>query len=196
MAILTDSGRVAIARAIQNEALYLAWGVGDPAWDTTQEIEPITATQLVSEIGRRRASVVGYCLPDSQGDIITREGGRYRQTQVPSKYLFMRFAFDFQDGGDAMIRELGVFMHTRVHDALPPGQMYFTPEQIVDPGTLLLLERIPRTPRTPSQRTTYETVLTLWDRTPRPWPSRPLSTTTTDLTRSSATNSTCSAPAM
>lgn len=160
MAILTDSGRVAIARAIVAQPLYLAWGLGNPAWDLQSDPEPIDADSLVAEIGRRRASVVGFCVPDDAGEIVTVEGGRYRQSLAPTKWVFMRFAFDFQDGGDAAIRELGVFMHVETDPSLPPGQMYFTPEQVLDPGTLLLLERIPRTPLSPSQRTTYETVFT------------------------------------
>ena len=160
MAILTDSGRVAIAQAIQNEPVHLAWGTGDPSWDDLPEAESITATALVGEIGRRRASVVGFCIPDASGDIITTDG-RFLSSITPTKYLFFRFAFDFSEGGDAFIRELGVFLGTQTHPDLPIGQMYFTPNQVTNPGTLLLLERIARVPRAPSVRTTYEAVFTI-----------------------------------
>lgn len=160
MAILTTSGRIAIAKAIQNENIHLAWGSGDPSWDTTPAQEPLSATGLVTEVGRRKASVVGYCTPDDQGEIITTNG-RFQPSQTPTQYLFFRFAFDFTDGGEATIRELGVFVGTVTDPDLPSGQMYFLPGQIVSPGTLLLIERITAVPRSPSVRTTYETVFTI-----------------------------------
>jgi hypothetical protein len=38
MAILTTSGRAALAAAIKQQTLHLALGEGDPLWDTTKEI--------------------------------------------------------------------------------------------------------------------------------------------------------------
>lgn len=160
MSILTNSGRVAIAQSIANEQVFLAWGTGNPAWDDEPEIEPIEAAALIAEIGRRKASIVGFCEPNDQGDIVTTDG-RFLSSVSPTKYLFFRFSFDFADGYDAEIRELGVFLGTETDPALPPGQMYFTPDQITNPGTMLLLERIERVPRSPSVRTTYEAVFTI-----------------------------------
>lgn len=162
MAILVDSGRVAIAQALASGPLYLAWGSGLAAWDTALEPEPIDATALVTEFGRRLAATQGYCTPDAAGEIVTQEGGRYRESAAPTKWLFLRFSFDFADGGNEVVRELGVFAHVTVDPALPPGQRYFTPDQIVDPGKLLLLERLARpTYLSNSQRNIYETVFTL-----------------------------------
>lgn len=148
-------------RAIANESLYLAWGLGDPEWGQTPPLEPIGDTALVAEIGRRRAAFVGYCTPDPDGDIVTVTDGRFQSSNAPTKWLYFRFSFDFADGGDAIIREMAVFMHTEIAPDLPPGQMYFPPEDIADPGTMLLLERIAPVTLTASQRTIYETVFTL-----------------------------------
>ena len=38
MAILTTSGRAAIAASIQQQPIHLAWGEGNPAWEHTKEI--------------------------------------------------------------------------------------------------------------------------------------------------------------
>lgn len=158
MAIITETGRIAIARAIQNEPIYLAWGAGDPAWDQTPVPEDVAAAALHAEIGRRRASVVGYCVPHSEGDILVPGGARFLQSAVPTKHLFFRFAFDSEDGGDAGIRELGVFVGTVPHADCPPGQMYFTPDQVADPGVLLMVERVALVTLSASSRETYETV--------------------------------------
>lgn len=157
MSILTYSGRVAIAKAIANESIFLAWGVGDPSWDDTPVVEDIAADSLYAEIGRRRASVVGYCLPDEAGEIVTTDG-RFAQSVDPTRYLFFRFAFDYADAADANIRELGVFLGTEVNPELPPGQMYYTPSQLTATGTLLLLEHITKYPRSQSSRIVYEQV--------------------------------------
>lgn len=158
MALITESGRIAIARAIQNEPVYLAWGSGDPAWDGAPVPEDSDATGLVAEVGRRRASVVSYCTPHAEGDIVVAGGVRYLQSVTPTKYLLFRFAFDFGDGGDAGIRELGVFLGTVPRADLPPGQQYFTPDQIADPGVLLMLEHIALRNLDANSRENYETV--------------------------------------
>jgi hypothetical protein len=157
MAVMVNSGRAAIAAAIANEPIHLAWGTGDAAWDETPAPEPVDATALENEVGRRTASVIGFCTPDEAGEIVTQDG-RFTESSEPTKYLFFRFSFDFSDGGDVSVRELGVFLDTQTDPGLPPGQMYFTPAEVIDPGALLLLERISATPQTPNTRTTYETV--------------------------------------
>jgi len=43
MAILTASGRAALAAAIKQQTLHIALGEGDPLWDTTKAIStPLT----------------------------------------------------------------------------------------------------------------------------------------------------------
>lgn len=39
MAILTQSGRAAIASSIKQQAIHLAWGTGDSTWESTHESE-------------------------------------------------------------------------------------------------------------------------------------------------------------
>lgn len=159
MAILTNSGRVATATAVKSQEIHLAWGSGAEQWDILAEPENITDTTLVSEIGRRKASFVAYCVPDEEGDIEV-PNGKFRTSATPTKYLYMRFSFDFSDAPASSIRELGVFVGTKVLDGLPPGQMYFVPAEIEDPGMLLMLEHIPRFDRSASVRQTFEFVVT------------------------------------
>lgn len=107
LATLTQSGRAAIARAIAAQPLFLAWGSGDPAWDADDATLPslVTATRLVNELGRRRASSVGYVTPDEDGGIVipVSTGGeeaqemRYRVSPEPTPYLYCVTNFDFND---------------------------------------------------------------------------------------------------
>lgn len=160
MAILTTSGRTALAIAVANESIHLAWGAGDPDWDTTPEAESIAATALVSEVGRRVATQVTYCTPDAEGEIIV-PNGRFTVSGTPTNNLFLRFNFDFTDAPLASIREIGIFMGTTLVGGLPPGQTYFLPADLATPGILLALERIPKIIRSAAVRQAFEFVLTI-----------------------------------
>jgi hypothetical protein len=160
MAILTTSGRTALAAALANETLHLAWGSGNAAWDENPEVEPIDAIALVNEVGRRKASLVTFCVEDEAGDIIVPTG-RFQSQAEPSNNLYLRFSFDFSDAENSIIREAAIFSGTVVQAGLPAGQFYFTPGQVTDPGTLIALERFPAITRSGAVRQSFEFVLTL-----------------------------------
>ena len=172
MATLTHSGRAAIALAIASRPLHLAWGSGEAAWDEmADDALPalVERTALINEIGRRKIGSVGFVVPDPEGGITvpvgehpdgTVELARYSQSAEPTPYLYLRVNYDFADASNATVRELGVVMDTVLQEGLPPGQMYFTPDQIADPGRLLAMQ-IQRPPlqRSPAVRQTIEFVL-------------------------------------
>lgn len=160
MAILTQSGRAAMAAAIAALPIHLAWGSGDPAWDATPVPEPTDATALVDEIGRRLATQVQYVVPAESGEIIV-PNGRFSVSETITNHLYMRFAFDFGDAPASTIREVAVMVGTAVNPALPPGQRYFVPADLTDPGMLYALERIPKFDRSPAVRQTFEFVITI-----------------------------------
>lgn len=159
MAILTNSGRVAMAKSVKEQPIHMAWGSGDADWDTVAVPESIDATALLSLIGLRTAAYVQYCEPDVAGEIIVPTG-RFSETVTPTKHLYMRFAFDFTDAPTSTIRELAVMVGTVTNPALPIGQMYFTPAQVVTPGLLLVVEHIQKFERSASVRQTFEFVVT------------------------------------
>lgn len=159
MAVLQDRGRTALARAVAAQSLYLAWGRGLPAWDAAPEAEPTDAAVLVDEIGRRLVTAVGYVVPDPVGDIELPDGSRYAASATPSKWLHVRWTFDFADAAGEPVRELGVFIGGSVVPGLPAGQRYFTPAQVAEPGDLYALERIPVFTRNGGVRQVQEYVL-------------------------------------
>lgn len=158
MAILTDSGRAAIALAVKNQAIHLACGGGDSAWDTTPVPEPVNATALLDEIGRRAVTEASFCLPDAAGDIIVPPG-RFATSLTPTKYLYLRFSFAFEDAPSAIIRELAVFIGTTLKPGVPSGTEYVTAPQIADFGQMLTLERIGALTRSPTIRQRFEFVI-------------------------------------
>lgn len=160
MAILTASGRVALAIAVVAQPLHLAWGSGAAAWDAATPAEPVDATALVAEVGRRTVTTVRYCTPDANGDLIVPTG-RYLASASPTNSIYMRTDFDYTDGSSAVIREFGIFMGTQLKAGLPSGQLYFAPADIASPGTLLTLQREAKITRSAATRQSFELVLTL-----------------------------------
>jgi hypothetical protein len=169
MAILTQSGRAAMAAAIAALPIHLAWGTGDPAWDSDPQPESTLDTALINEIGRRTLTLWQFVTPDENGAITVNDvdDPAIQQSFAPSpgnaptNHLYLLFNFDFNDAPAATIREIGVFVSTVTNPELPPGTRYFTPDQIDDPGILLALERIPFFNRQPSVRQTFEQVITI-----------------------------------
>jgi hypothetical protein len=169
MAILTQSGRAAMAAALATRPIHLAWGTGDPAWDDAPEPESTLATALVNEIGRRSLTLWQFVVADENGAITVNDVDDPTITQsfspspdnVPTNHLYLLFNFDFMDAPAATIREIGIFLNTVTDPELPPGQRYFTPDQITDPGIMLALERLPFFNRQPSVRQTFEQVITI-----------------------------------
>ncbi len=172
LATLTNSGRAAIAQAICERTIHIGWGTGEEGWDSLADQQLpglLERIALFNEVGRRLVSVKGYCLPDSQGEIVVPVGqmpdgsvdvARYAQSVKPTPYLYFRAGYDFGDGANATIRELGLFMDTEIKTGLPAGQLYFLPSQIQSAGRLLAMQILrPSILRSPSIRQTIEFVL-------------------------------------
>ena len=160
MAVLTTSGRTAMAIALKERDLHLAWGVGDPDWDSAPIAESLAAESLTDEAGRVPVTYSGYAVPDVLG-IIEVPTGKFSESVTPTNHLYLRFDFGFADGATLTIREAGVFMDSEIATGLPPGQRYFLPVNVVDPGTLLALEHFPALVRSPLVRQQFEFVLTI-----------------------------------
>jgi hypothetical protein len=159
MAIITQSGRAAMAQAVKNQAMHVAWGIGDPEWDTEPVPEDTTRTELVNEVGRRVVDEVFFCEPDEEGEL-EASNGRFTLSETPTRNLFIRVRYNFTDASGYTIRELGLFINSETDGDLPEGQEYFLPNQVIDPGILLLLEYEPPMIRTPAVRESFSFVVT------------------------------------
>jgi hypothetical protein len=172
VATITMEGRIFMAEAIKAKPLHIAWGSGDPAWDDMADADLpglVDAKALVNELGRRVPASVGFVVPDETGGIVIPIGQdgqgsivyqRYAQVDEPTAYLYVRTNFDNVDASNSIIREMGLFGGTIVKPGLPPGQQYFTLDQLEYPGRLFATEIIrPHFLRSPSVRESYEFVL-------------------------------------
>lgn len=165
MAILVDNGRAAVATAIKNQPIYLAWGNGDPSWDslndTQRPVEPISATDLTKEIGRRLVQSSQYVVRnDTNGKIIVSTGKfDPSPNNTPTRYLYLNFQFDYPDGGTEDIRELGVFVGGKIAPTLSENNGYIHKSEVLDIGQLLVLEYIDKLHRLSTIKQTFEFVI-------------------------------------
>ena len=164
MAILTFSGRAAIIQYLQSCPLYLAIGSGDPDWGSVPDPPDYEATGLINEVGRKKLTQAFFVNEDDNGEIQMPGGRNYSQSAKPTRHLFVRFLFNYGEGVNTLIREVGIFINTKVKAGLPATQTFFTPDQLTDPGTLLLLENIDKNDAdnlSPKKMGGYRTVITI-----------------------------------
>jgi hypothetical protein len=159
MAVLTKSGRTALAVSLKARPIHLAWGLGNGEW-TVAPNEDIQASSLMNEVGRRIVDEVVFCEGDEEGLLVTPTG-RFTATEEPTNQLYFHCTFDFEDASTETIRELVIFIGTEVSDVCPPGQRYFAPSEIVDPGILLVYENTVPLIRTAATREAFSFVVTL-----------------------------------
>lgn len=158
-AVLTTSGRIAIATAIKARTAHLAWGSGDASWDSNPPAPPANATALLAEVGRRKATLVDYCAPDANGAISVPEG-KFSVSATPTNNLYFKFHFEFEEAVGSTIREQAIFLDTVLANGVPAGQFYLTPAQVAQPGTLLVIERRAPIVREITTRQLFEFVVT------------------------------------
>ncbi len=159
MAILTKSGRIAMAKAIAGLPIFMCWGQGGPGWEEEPPAELVTAAALLDVVGYRAAASVQFCETATDGEI-SIPSGRFTVSQEPTNHLYLRFVFDFEDAEGKTIREIGVMTGTTTIPDLPEGQHYFLPEQVQSAGDLLLLEHRKPLYREIGVRETFEFVVT------------------------------------
>ena len=157
MTLLVQSGRTAIAQALSEQPLHLAWGIGDGAW-ATPPAEDAAATALISEVGRRQIVDVGYVVPDVAG-LIVLASGSFTLSGTPTKYLYLKTVFDFADAQSSVIREIAVFSGSTMVGGLPGGQQYFVPAEVATPGRMVSLQHLVPIYRSPAIRENFEIVI-------------------------------------
>lgn len=144
-----NGGAIPSQATVQVQAVYGSPGVG------SDDIK------LESEIGRRIAASCDFVVPDANGNVTTPDGSRWTISATPTRYLYVAVLFDFLEASTETIREVGIFVDTVPAAGVPQGQLYLTPDQVADPGYLLLLDRFAGIPRSPSSRQGFSYVLVI-----------------------------------
>lgn len=156
MAILTESGRIAVAQYISAQPLHMAWGNGSVSWDATPVLPNVDDVALVAEIGRLKATTIQYAVPSASGTIDLPEG-KFNISLAPTKYLLLNFEFAYTHAVGQDIRELAVFVGTTVKSGVPADTVYLTPAQLETAGRMMVVERVAKFTRAANtkQKFTY-----------------------------------------
>lgn len=141
MAILTESGRIAVAEYIAAQPIHMAWGNGSASWDATPVLPNVDDVALVAEIGRLKAATVQYAVPSTTGTIDLPEG-KFNISLASTKYLLLNFEFAYTHAVGQDIRELAVFVGTVAKSTVPAGTTYLTPAQLDAVGRMMVIERV------------------------------------------------------
>lgn len=129
-----------------------------PAWDDNPPTPLTSQTGLYHEVGRRKASLVKYVVPDPEGPYSTTQG-RWSESPEPTKYIYIYVGFDLTDASSSIIRQFGLYVGTKPSTGNENAQ-YLTPGQIADPGSLLSLQNVTPIYRNSSSREVHELVAT------------------------------------
>ncbi len=165
MAILTYLGRTAFLQYIITCPIYLAIGEGISSWGNVPDAPDYEADGLINVFGYKKLTRAFFVNEDDDGNIDMPGGKKYQQSDTPTRELYMHFAFPYGEGTtEKLVREVGVFINTRTLGGLPSKQTYFTPEEIGNKGTLIILDHINADDAnkfSPKHKGAYETILTL-----------------------------------
>ena len=139
MAILTTSGRAALAAAIKAQTLHLALGEGDPLWDTTKAISTPFDEAGVIELGFSHLADIRVTSLDEQTEYLldgdysanAREGviRRLPASRIPEQGdVTVHFKIEHPPesiGQTALLREVGRRVVDEVHfvTADPEGEI-------------------------------------------------------------------------
>lgn len=102
-----------------------------------------TTGALVTETGRVAVGSIQYVMPfdevgDEHASFVIVDSIKYALVEGPASSLLFTAHLAPGDGVGALIREYALFSRAVVDPDLPPGQSYFEPHQIVDPGVMVL----------------------------------------------------------
>lgn len=177
MGVLTDAGRAAMMKAIKEQTMFLALGTGRTEWGDTPPSEESTATELVSEVGRKALTRSFYVTPDDEfGTIevpvtitenedgdgeVTVSTQKYKVSETPTRHLYVEFALDFADAVGQTIRELGLFVGAVLKDEAEQEKRYFTQEDFKDLGLLFQIENREPMIRRAETRDTFMWVISI-----------------------------------
>jgi hypothetical protein len=159
--VFPDVGRAFLAQAAKLQAsnIYVAMGSGSAGWDTTM-VDPTTGlTALQAEIGRRPVYRVAYAATTGSGSPIVTDLGTFYETATPTNYLYVLGQFEYADGADETMREIGIFGGVTVQ-AGQEGN-FVSGAQVTNAGRLMAVTRFEGIVKSPTLKYSFEFVIEL-----------------------------------
>jgi hypothetical protein len=172
MAVFTQDGRVALAKALYDMTLFLAVGEGLPAWDdqprpstpeeqAAQDAAWSVLSKLESPVGVTRTRDKYFVVPNPDGDIVMADGAKYSQSTDPTGFVFLRFQLDLDDANNNTLRETGIYVGTKLAEGVPGGTMFIPVADVVDIGRMIEVDRFSPIVRDGSIGQTFTFIMTM-----------------------------------
>lgn len=153
LSVFVAGSRVAFARYLMQQPLFIAVGSGDPAWDSLPDPTPeeenlrlaeiAQASALESCIGVTRVRTRSFMKADPNGDIILSDGSAWSVSSADTNTIRLEARLDIADATGEAVRETGVYLGTQIKETVPAGQMFIPLSDVVSLGTLIQLHRFP-----------------------------------------------------
>jgi len=146
MATFTEEGHIALALAMYQVPFFLALGTlpEDYSAKWTVDQEPPTfdpEASIIQPIGYKIETYKTF-VQESPDGIIEAFGTRYNPSNTPSRFLYIEFKLDKEDAAGLTIYQLGFMINTKIKSDVPQGKQFFLPDEIEDPGILMIGENI------------------------------------------------------
>lgn len=130
----------------------------DDAWTDTPPSANAAHTKLYSEVGRRRALIKKYVVPDVNGSYQT-PNGTWSESDTPTRYVYIQVGFALEDASNQTIYQMGLFVGTTPVAGYENAN-YLLPNQVSSQGTLFSLSNVAAIYRNASTREIREMVVT------------------------------------
>lgn len=158
---MTKQGSLVLASLFKGRTdTYVAVGKmpeGQTEW-VSPPPEDINAITLLNEIGRHRVTLTNYVEQDPLG-VIGVNNIYYNPTLTPTNLVYVKFVFDVGNAGSERVCQFGIFTEVTKQIAIPGGQNYLLPAEVLDSGKLFFnLNVVPFTVD-PLKKLTFDTVI-------------------------------------
>lgn len=163
MATFTEKGHTALALALYQLPFFFVLGTlpedYPDKWTVDQEPPPFDLEDsIIQPVGYKIETYKTFVQEASDG-LIEAFGKRYTPFPTPTRFLYVEFKLDKEDAVGQTFYQLGLAINTKIKPDVPQGKQFFLPEEIEDPGILLLGENIRPTYKNIGEVRQYYTLL-------------------------------------
>jgi hypothetical protein len=114
---------------------------------------------LEMEFGRLPPTELSYVNQDLNGDIVAN-GTNWSRSETPTRNLYLLFKFDGLCEVGKVIYQLGLWVGTQKKPGVLPGQLYLVQADILQAGTMYMMDNITPFVRVSGKREMFEFVVT------------------------------------
>lgn len=125
-----------------------------------QEENP-EATELIDEKIRKLCLTKSFVEINPNGSIVGNDGNRYSESVNPTRHLYFMCWLEPNDYANGVVREVGIHINPVLEENVNEELTTFTPQQIAEPGDMILVANYPTIIRNQATRSQFAHILSL-----------------------------------